>query len=302
MIFIDEHTVKEVVEGTRFIDYAIGIFPQVMTKNAVKKAIKRGELLINKVEATTGVWVRISDSIELVDPLKRIPKEFPLEIEIVFEDDYFVVVNKPSGIVVSGNQFRTLENALVNSITLSSQPDALKWAKPVHRLDSATSGLVLFAKSATVQRKLMMLFETKDIKKKYRAIVQGQPEENVVINEPIGGKASVSNLRLIETVNSVKNEKISLVELSPQTGRTHQLRIHCKNLGHPIVGDKLYGEEGNIMNHKGLFLAAVSLSFQHPITNEVMLIEINQPDKFDALLKREEAWFERIKGDNSKVR
>lgn len=101
-------------------------------------------------------------------------------------------------------------------------------------------------------------------------------------------------------MNSLKNETLSLVELSPKTGRTHQLRIHCKYIGHPIVGDKIYGEEGNVMNHKGLFLAAKSIAFEHPITKEAMMIEINQPDKFDALLKREEAWWMRI--DDSRVR
>ena len=214
-----------------------------MTKNAVKKAIKRGELLINSVNATSGVWVKIGDVIDLVDPQNRIPKEFPLEVEIVFEDDFLVVVNKPSGIVVSGNQFRTLENALVNSTSDSSQADALKWAKPVHRIDSATSGLVLFAKTAASHRKLSAMFESKTIEKKYRAVVPGKPEDFVTIKDPIEGKESESELKLLETVNSLRNEHLSLVELSPKTGRTHQIRVHFESIGYPLAIDSIYGRK-----------------------------------------------------------
>ncbi|MFT6500031.1 MAG: RluA family pseudouridine synthase [Crocinitomicaceae bacterium] len=295
MIKIHSHTVVKINAPIRLVDYVIGIFPQVMTKNAVKNSLKRKELLINSKRAESGIWIKEGDIIEYVDPQNRIPKEFPLEVVIVFEDDYLLVVNKPSGLVVSGNQFRTLENSLVNSIKLSSQEDALKWAKPVHRLDSATSGLVLLAKTASAHRKLSSMFKEKTIEKKYRAVVQGKPEEFMIVKDSIEGKESESELRLLESVHSVKSDFLSLIELAPKTGRTHQLRIHCKTIGHPIVGDKLYGEEGNIMNHKGLFLSAVSLKFMHPILNEEVVVELDQPKKFDALLKRESEWFNRIR-------
>lgn len=295
MIKIHSHTVLKVDAPIRLVDYVIGVFPQVMTKNAVKNSLKRKELLINFKRAESGFWIKVGDIIEYVDPQNRIPKEFPLDIEVVFSDDYLLVVNKPPGLVVSGNQFRTLENALVNSIKLSSQEDALKWAKPVHRLDSATSGLVLLAKTAEAHRKLSSMFKDKTIEKKYRAIVQGKPKELMIVKDSIEGKESESELRLLESVHSVKSDFLSLIELAPKTGRTHQLRIHCKNIGHPIVGDKLYGEEGNIMNHKGLFLSAVSLRFMHPILNEEVFVELEQPKKFDALLKRESQWFNRIR-------
>ncbi|MFT6244715.1 MAG: RluA family pseudouridine synthase [Salibacteraceae bacterium] len=295
MIKIHSHTVLKVDAPIRLVDYVIGVFPQVMTKNAVKNSLKRKELLINSKRAESGVWIKEGDIIEYVDPQNRIPKEFPLDIEVVFSDDYILVVNKPSGLVVSGNQFRTLENALVNSIKLSSQEDALKWAKPVHRLDSATSGLVLLAKTAMAHRKLSSMFKEKTIEKKYRAVVQGKPEEFMIVKDSIEGKDSESELRLLESVHSVKSDFLSLIELSPKTGRTHQLRIHCKNIGHPIVGDKLYGEEGNIMSHKGLFLSAVSLKFMHPILNEEVFVELEQPKKFDALLKRESEWWDRVR-------
>jgi 23S rRNA pseudouridine1911/1915/1917 synthase len=295
VIKIHSHTVVKINAPIRLVDYVIGVFPQVMTKNAVKNSLKRKELLINSKRAESGIWIKEGDIIEYVDPQNRIPKEFPLEVVIVFEDDYLLVVNKPSGLVVSGNQFRTLENSLVNSIKLSSQEDALKWAKPVHRLDSATSGLVLLAKTATAHRKLSSMFKEKTIEKKYRAVVQGKPEEFMIVKDSIEGKESESELRLLESVHSVKSDFLSLIELAPKTGRTHQLRIHCKNIGHPIVGDKLYGEEGNIMNHKGLFLSAVSLKFMHPILNEEVVVELDQPKKFDALLKRESEWFNRIR-------
>jgi 23S rRNA-/tRNA-specific pseudouridylate synthase len=192
VIKIHSHTVVKINAPIRLVDYVIGIFPQVMTKNAVKNSLKRKELLINSKRAESGIWIKEGDIIEYVDPQNRIPKEFPLEVVIVFEDDYLLVVNKPSGLVVSGNQFRTLENSLVNSIKLSSQEDALKWAKPVHRLDSATSGLVLLAKTASAHRKLSSMFKEKTIEKKYRAVVQGKPEEFMIVKDSIEGKESES--------------------------------------------------------------------------------------------------------------
>jgi RluA family pseudouridine synthase len=231
--------------------------------------------------------VHEGDRIDYVDPQHQLPKEYPLELEIVFQDEFLAAVNKPSGIVVSGNLHRTLENAVVNLIEKSSEQDALKWAKPVHRLDASTSGMVLFAKTAETHRRLSNLFEEKQIQKTYRAIVQGKVEDQV-ITLPIETKASESGLKSIRCVNSLQNEDLSLVELSPKTGRTHQLRIHCASINAPMVGDKIYGEKGNIMNHKGLFLAAVRLEFLHPMTSEALSISIPQPPKFDALLEREE--------------
>ena len=296
MIILDQHIVSQQIVQQRFVDYCIGVFPQLMTKNAVKKAIKKEELFINGALATTGVWIKKSDIIDLIDNQKRILKPFPLSIDVIFEDDYFVVVNKPSGLVVSGNLFRTLENAMVDKVQSSIQQDKNQHAKPVHRLDAATSGLVIMSKTANAHRGLAKLFENRCIDKVYHAIVSGEFGENTgVINQEIQGQNAVTGFEVKTVINSLRSEKLSLIKLSPKTGRTHQLRIHCSDNGNPIVGDLLYSEEENTLLHKGLFLSATRLAFKHPITNELLEIEIDIPHKFKSLLEREERRWNKFK-------
>lgn len=290
MIVVETHNVPEVIVPIRLVDYCIGVFAQTPTKNAVKKAMKRGELMYNSSIATSGAWMKENDVIQLVDPQSKLPKPFPLTIDIIHEEDAFALVFKPAGLVINGNQFRTLENALIDQVSKSESPDALKWGRPVHRLDSATSGLVIIAKTLEAHRKFGDLFSNRQIKKRYHAIVQGRPQ-NQLISTEVDGKTAESKLSVISSVQSLRNEFISLVLLEPSTGRTHQLRKHCAEIHHPIVGDQLYGESGNVMKHKGLFLAATALEFNHPLTNEAVNISVPIPAKFEALLKREERRF-----------
>lgn len=288
MVIIDVHIVPELKEKCRLVDYAIGIFPQIITKNSVKKAIKREELLHNNETATTGKWVLQGDRISLVAVGHQSPKKYNMPIEIVFEDDHLGIVRKPSGLVVSGNQFRTLENALVGAFRDSGKKDVLQWARPVHRIDAATSGLVLFAKTFSAQIKLGRLFQNREIVKTYIAVVKGKVKNDMLLSEPINGQSALSELVVLKTVRSINNQYITLVKLTPQTGRTHQLRIHCSGCGHPIIGDTLYGEIGKTLLHKGLFLAAVELKFDHPLSNREIVISIDAPAKFYKLLEREE--------------
>lgn len=284
----DTHIVINPANAIRFVDYAIGIFPELNSKNSVKKAIKNRLLYVNKNLATTGIWIKNDDVIDLIVNDAKSPKPFPLEIEVIFEDDYLAIVNKPSGIVVSGNQYRTLENCLVDQLEKSTQLDAYNWAKPVHRIDSATCGLVLFAKTQSANQLLSKMFESKEMTKGYISVVTHADLEDQLIEIPIDGKEAVSKVEVIGKVNSIISDELSLVRMSPITGRTHQLRIHCHSIGHPIVGDQLYGEKGNTMLHKGLFLNANSLSFQHPFTEQHLEFKLPIPLKFLSLMKREE--------------
>ncbi len=294
MIILESHTVSEAISNVRLVDYCIGLFPQVPTRNAVKKAMKREEIVLNKEVGRTGLWVKQFDVIKFVDPQKKLPKPFPLKIDVLHEEDSFAVVFKPAGLVVSGNLHRTLENALIDQLQKSEAPDAIKWARPVHRLDGATSGLVILAKTLSAHHHFGKLFTDRTIKKEYHAIVQGVPDDQT-ISISVDGKQAESLLTRISLVPSLQNEQLSLVKLEPRTGRTHQLRIHCAEIGHPIVGDQLYGEQGNIMKHKGLFLAATSLKFEHPLTSEMMTISAPTPAKFNALIDREVRRYDRLK-------
>ncbi len=288
---LETYLVKDLEIPVRFVDFAIGKFTGFETKNAVKKGIKRKRLAINGEYAETGVWVKSGDRIQLVLEATK-PKPYDLEVPVIYEDEFLAVVNKPSGIVVNGNLFKTLENCMVDRLKLSSQEDGLPWALPVHRLDAQTSGLVIFAKTSSIRRKLGEMLANKEIQKSYHAVVHGDVSKQIV-ETAVGGKASKSEIIPLEIVPSLRNDTLSLVQLLPHTGRTHQLRIHCAEVGSPIVGDKIYASENGTFSHKGLFLAATSLELQHPATGGPLKVEIEIPPKFGSLLRREKARWER---------
>ena len=158
----------------------------------------------------------------------------------------------------------------------------------MHRLDNQTSGLLIIAKTAKVIVALGDMFKDNQIHKTYHAIVCGQLNGVGVINSPIDGLESESSYETIKIVSSLKNQFVSLVKVSPKTGRTHQIRKHMQSIGHPIMGDKLYGEAKNVLTGKGLFLTSTGISFIHPITNKQLVLAIDLPNKFSSLLEREE--------------
>ena len=288
MIELGRHVVENQIKDKRFVDYCIGLFPQLSSKNAVKKALKRKELVINDQIGESQIWVKKSDVILLIDNETSLPRPFPLKIDIIYEDEFFVVIDKPSGIVVNGNQFRTVENAMIGKTRVSTELDAFKWAKPVHRLDAATSGLLIMSKTLAVHQQMAKMFEERKIEKTYHAIIMGElnPEKGV-INDLVNGLPAETGYSLIKSVASLRSGFISLIKLIPKTGRTHQLRIHCAGMGNPILGDKLYGENGNVLLHKGLFLVATELNFIHPILKTDVNIKIECPIKFESHLRKE---------------
>lgn len=290
----ETHKVPENVQGVRLSDYARIAFPMIPSRKAAAKAIKRGELRIDGEPAHSGSWIEAGQMLEWVDLQQAAPKTYRLPLEVVFEDEYLAVINKPPGIEVSGNKFKTVENALAGSLSPSAQPDALRWPRPVHRLDYSTSGLLLVAKTAGAQVFLGQQFEEKTIRKRYRAVVTGMPSASGRVDEPINDMPAQSEYSAVETVPSLRSGQLTLVDLYPLTGRTHQLRIHMAAIGHPIVGDQKYGPEGNVLKGKGLFLAAVELSFPHPAERRELTISIDTPPKFDSLLKREQTRWEKF--------
>ena len=287
------HIVPDGVSDIRFSEYARKIFISIPSRNGIYKAIKRGKLLIDGKKAETGRWMKPGQKLELVDLETNLPKGYRLDFEIIYEDQHIVIINKPAGIEVSGNKFKTIENAMMDKVSQSSEEDALPWARPVHRLDSPTSGLLIAAKTQRAQINLGQQFQDKIIRKRYRAVVIGKPAAEGEINSPIEGREAVSKFNLIKNVPSLKNDTLSLIDLFPLTGRTHQLRIHMSELGFPILGDKLYGKEGMILISKGLFLCAVELSLKHPISNELMNIKIDEPEKFKTFMDREQRRWEK---------
>ena len=194
-------------------------------------------------------------------------------------------MHKPAGILVSGNSFKTIANALAQNLKGSNLPDATT-AQPIHRLDFATTGVLLIGKTSSSIHVLNKLFENREVKKTYYAITIGEMNYRGKITSEIDGKKSQSNYTLCESVTSKKFGKLNLVQLEPQTGRRHQLRKHLSNIGNPILGDKDYGMENLILNGKGLYLHAYSLKFKHPYTNEEMHIKDGFPQRFKKIFNR----------------
>lgn len=285
------HTVKELPEPIRFNTYCEEFITILPSRKGVKKAIKRGELRLNDEHIEGGRWLKQGDVITLIDLELTPPKTYWLKLTVVFEDEDLAVIVKPAGINVSGNQFKTVQNALLHNITHSIKEDKLPWPLPVHRLDNQTSGLLIIAKTKTARVALGQAFEQKTIEKTYHAVVIGKAPEKGNIHLPIENKPASSSFIKLTDVPSLKNGTLSLVELYPQTGRTHQLRIHCASLNLPILGDKLYGPENLILKHKGLFLCAVKLKFNHPISNTPVEFSIPTPPKFLTRLENERKRF-----------
>lgn len=290
---IAQHQVPAEGKKQRLSEYCRNIFAELPSRKSVKKAILAGRLLLNGKIGQTGDWVLPGAQIDLLAPAPKNGKIYEQTLEVVLENEHFAIVNKPGGLPVSGSQFRTLVNMLPYNLSPSGEKDVLSAPYPLHRLDSPTVGLVLVAKTASAQLQIGKLFAKRQIKKTYQAIVCGKIDTAGIIEFPVAGKAAKSSFARIQYGRSLRNEYLSWVRLHPETGRTHQLRIHLAGLGHPIMGDQLYGEEGKIFKGKGLFLAATGLRFQHPFHDEVVDVQIAPPAKFEKLLEREQMMWER---------
>ena len=284
MIVIEEHIVPDDISNIRLIDYAHKVLNNIPSRSGLKKAIKRGEILIDGSEAEGSNWVKSGQKLMLIDLQNKLPKVFELPLDVVFEDEYLAIVNKPPGISVSGNKFKTIVNALPFNLNNSGQKDALKILRPVHRLDYSTSGLLLVAKTSGSLIALGRQFEQREIEKRYRAIVVGKTPDNGIINEPIDNQEAITEFDLVAHSRSLHTEWLSLLDLYPLTGRTHQIRIHMANYGFPILGDKMYDTCDRVLQGKGLFLSAVELKFSHPILDNNISTSIEMPEKFGKLI------------------
>ncbi len=285
---IQKYRVPEGVHNTRLSNYGPAIFEGISSRSALKRIIKRGEILVNGSVATTGILINSGMEISWVQPDRKPAMPFEFPVEVLYEDDFLAVVIKPAGLVVSGNRFDTLENAVNGILQPSGDSDALHQFRAAHRLDKDTSGLLLVAKTSKTRLKLGDMLEQREIDKIYLAIVIGQTPEHGIIERPIGGKNAETRFRRIDLRPSLISGWLSLLELEAITGRNHQLRIHLSSLGYPILGDKLYGDPNFLLRGKGLFLFARQLRFTHPATGEKLEFTLPTPRKFTRFLEGEE--------------
>ncbi|WP_416236535.1 RluA family pseudouridine synthase [Xanthomarina sp. F1114] len=283
---IESHSVPKLVNPIRLQEYGVGIFQAALTKSALKKALKKQYITVDGVVATSATFIHggecicISISEEASKKKKLI---FPLNI--LFEDEYLAAIHKPAGILVSGNSFKTIANALNQNLKRSNLPESAV-PQPVHRLDFATTGILLVGKTSSSIRALNKLFENKEVVKTYYAVTIGNMKNLGNITSEIDGKESHTNYTVFETVPSERFGRLNLVQLEPLTGRRHQLRKHLSSIGNPILGDKDYGIENLILNGKGLYLHAYSLKFTHPFTKEEIYLKDDFTERFKKIFSK----------------
>ena len=276
-----------------------------VTRSWLQKLIEAGNVSVEGREKLAKNYkLRAGDrlTVELPEPetLDVLPENIPLDI--VYEDEYLLVVNKPSGMVVHpavGNHTGTLVNAVMfhcgdqlSSINGVVRPGI------VHRIDKDTSGLLVIAKTDAAHRGLAEQFAVHSIKRAYRAVVYNNIKENDGrVDAPIGrnpkdrlkmavvsadkGRRAVTNYHVIE-----RSGKFTYVECRLETGRTHQIRVHMAYIGHPLLGDPLYGPRKGMSGGTGQVLHAKELGFVHPITGEYMEFDSELPSEFVKALKK----------------
>lgn len=275
-----------------------------LTRSQVQRLIDCGKITVNKKDSKHGYRIKTGDviSIDIPEPKKieSTPENIPLNI--IYEDKDIIVINKPRGFVVHpapGNYTSTLVNALLYHIKDLSGIGGKLRPGIVHRLDKDTSGVIVVAKNDKAHNSLARQFKDRTIEKTYVAIVKGRMKSDVgIISENIGrhpvnrkkmsvvaahetclpaGKAQHSREAMTRYKVLKRFDEYTLVELKPKTGRTHQLRVHLNHIGHPIVGDLVYGGKNDLGVTKQL-LHAKELAFTHPTTGERKVFEAPMPD------------------------
>lgn len=264
-------------------EYGVGVFDALPTKSGIKKALKKKLVLVNGKVATSATYIHGGEKITFLGNSRiTTRKRLRLDLDIIYEDEYLAVINKPAGLLVSGNTFKSVTNALPQNLRVSNEKDAVS-PKPVHRLDYPTTGLLLVGKTSKTIVCLNRMFENKEINKKYLAVTIGAMPEIGKVYIAIDNKEAISSFKVLNTVASTRFKFLNLVELIPETGRRHQLRKHMAAIGNPILGDKDYGLPNLILKGKGLYLQANSLVFVHPVTNKLVDLQLPIPQKINKL-------------------
>jgi 23S rRNA pseudouridine1911/1915/1917 synthase len=289
-----------------------------ISRARVQEMIAEGKVLVNDAPSKASLKLRGGERISVMgeaqrSPLKAVAEEIPLEI--VYEDDDLAVINKPAGMMVhagagatdDARNRGTLVNALLHHLgSLSSAGGELR-PGIVHRLDKETSGLIVVAKNDAAHRKLSAQFAAREVKKKYVALVHGWvKKDSGTLAQSIsrdrvrrtrmttrleGGRTAVTHYRVARRLDT-KFGKFTLLDVKIDTGRTHQIRVHVAAMGHPVVGDSMYGAPRQARGKNAViglarnFLHAAELEFQHPRTGETVALTSELPEELLEFLRK----------------
>ena len=272
-----------------------------ISRSKIQRMIKSNNILVNNKNIKNSYILNINDEITINDDYSEditIEKE-NIPLDIVYEDDYLLVINKPSGMVVHpapGNYHNTLVNALMYHCNNLSTINGEFRPGIVHRIDADTSGLLLVAKNDKVHADLAEQIKNKTVLRKYIALVSGVIyEDTATIDAPIGrdeknrkkmsvtdknSKKAITNIKVLE-----RYKNATLIECILETGRTHQIRVHLKYINHPIINDPIYGTNKDDKLF-GQMLHAKTIGFIHPITKEYLEFNIDVPEEFKKIQEK----------------
>ncbi len=296
------YSIEERDVGTR-LDIYLSNNLNEYTRSYIKKLIEDNEILVNDKSVKSGYSLKLHDKILIKDIKIQesdiIPKK--IDIDIIYEDDDIIIINKEKGMTVhpgSGNYTDTLVNSL-----LYTHKDKLSTINSVvrpgivHRIDKDTTGILVVAKNDNAHKRLSEQFKEHTIKREYIALVKGiLKEDNIIVDQPIGrstkdrkkmcitNKNSRNAVTHITVLSRFYNSKITLIKAVLETGRTHQIRVHMKYLGYPLLGDLTYGSESKQFKVKGHLLHARLLGFIHPSKNNYVEFESKLPEEFQSIL------------------
>jgi 23S rRNA pseudouridine1911/1915/1917 synthase len=274
-------------QSISLFDHLHSLYP-TSSKNALKKLLEHGRVKVNGVITRIGkTLLQAGDRVEIGE--KVFVKTLPQNLEILYEDEHLLVINKKANLLTIATEKEKEETAYAYLY------DYVKVQKPdnkifvVHRLDKKASGILVFARSEEVKQKLQAQFEKHDIERVYIAIVEGRVKDEsgtvqnylaenraykvYVSDDKQVGKLSITHYRVEK-----RTAGYTWLEITTQTGRKHQIRVHLAGLGHPVIGDKEYGSMKNPLNRLGLH--ASRLGFVHPVTGKKMTFEVDAPPAF----------------------
>lgn len=284
--------------GVRLDKYVADKCPD-LSRNQAQKLIKEGLVAVNGQVARAGLKLNISDRVQirLSPPPATPPTPEALPLNIVYEDNDLLVIDKPAGLTVHpapGHPNHTLINAILSHVPHLPETDDLQRPGIVHRLDKDASGLMVVAKNKEAQLNLVSQFKARSVVKAYLVLVKGHltPDDGV-IEAPIGraprnrkrmavvaegeGREARTNYHVIRHFGGY-----TLIEVRPETGRTHQIRVHLSAIGYPVAGDRVYGAKSDKLPH--LFLHASRLGFRLPSTGEYKEFTSNLPAELERVL------------------
>ncbi len=270
------------------------------TRSKIQKMIENGNILVNNNKVKSSYTLKENDNVGVTDYVEEtdiLPEN--ISLDIYYEDNDLIVVNKPSGMVVHpapGNYSGTLVNALMYHTNNLSTVNSSIRPGIVHRIDADTSGLLLVAKNDKSHNLLAEAIQKKEVVREYIALVDGViNEDTATIDAPIGrdvnnrkkmcvtgsnSKEAITHIRVLE-----RYKNATLIRCKLETGRTHQIRVHLSYIGHPVINDPVYNSKKLIDKDFGQMLHAEKLGFVHPTTKEYMEFTAPVPAKFNEILK-----------------